>query len=179
MRMISRVALALSLFLCGCVTVRSSTSPGANLSQYRTFGWFEPATVSQRQLAFERSPAGAVVRQQIASDLQAKGLQETQQNPDILVSYHSKLQNKINVTDWGYGGFWWGGPGGVSVDEYTQGTLFVDLINPQTKQVVWRGTASAVVNDPYTPNEKKLASAVHKVMERYPVEMAAVPRPAM
>jgi hypothetical protein len=66
------------------------------------------------------------------------------------------------------------------VNEYTQGTLFIDFIDPKTNQVFWRGTASAVVNHPENPNGKKLASAVDKVMKKYPSEVASAgARPAM
>ena len=140
-------AAAILCFLGGCVSTSAIRSPNANLAQYRTFAFYEPPEAHPRQLAFERSPAGQVVRNQIANNLTAKGMTETSTNPDVLVAYHSKLQQKTQVTDWGYGGFYWG-MGPVSIDQYTQGTLFIDLIDPKTKEVVWRGTASAVVDHP-------------------------------
>lgn len=172
----SALAAVLSL-VGGCVTTSAATSPNANLASYRTFAFYRADT--PKQVAFERSPAGQVVQERIAADLQAKGLTETQENPDLLVAYHSKLQQKTDVTDWGYGGFYWGGPGDVTVDQYTQGTLIVDFIDPKTKQVVWRGTASAVANNPENPDTGKIASAVDKLMKKYPAEMASSSRPAM
>jgi hypothetical protein len=175
-------AVAAASLFCGCVSVETSKAPNVNLAQYRTFAWFEPASPSPRQQSFERSPAGAVVREQIARNLAAKGVSETAQNPDFLVAYHGKLEQRMDVTDWGYPGWWWGGWGGpnVAVSEYTQGTLIIDFIDPRTKQVFWRGTASAVVNQPENPNPKKLAGAVDKVMKKYPAEVAsAAPRQTM
>jgi hypothetical protein len=168
-------------FASGCVTVKATTAPQANLSHYRTFSWFQPQTPPKAgTISFEQTPAGQIIRDQISRDLAGKGITETTDNPDFLVAYHSKLQQKLDVSDWGYPGFWWGGPGGVSVNEYTQGTLFIDFIDPKTNQVFWRGTASAVVDHPDTPNEKKLASAVGKVMKKYPSEVASAgTRPAM
>jgi hypothetical protein len=177
------VAAAICL-LGGCVTTSATTSPNANLGSYRTFAFFQPTTANAKQLAFERSPAGQVVRDRVSSDLQSKGLTEAAENPDLLIAYHSKLEQKTEVTDWGYGGFYggWGGlggPGNVSVDQYTQGTLLIDMIDPKTKQVVWRGTASAVANNPDNPDTNKLASAVDKLMKKYPAELAAAPRSTM
>jgi len=172
------VAAALCL-IGGCVTTSATTSPNANLGQYRTFSFFQPTSANPKQLAFEQSPAGQVVRDRITSDLQSKGLTLSADNPDLLVAYHTKTEQKTDVTDWGYGGYYWGGPGGVTVDQYTQGTLLIDLIDPKSKQVVWRGTASAIVNNPENPDTGKLASAVDKLMKKFPAEMASASRPTM
>jgi hypothetical protein len=176
-------AAAMLCLAGGCMSVSATKSPNANLAQYHTFAFYEPTEAHPKQLAFERSPAGQVVRDRIADNLKSRGLVETPNNPDLYVAYHSKLDERTNVTDWGYRGFggpyWGAGPGPVSIDQYTQGTLFIDAIDPRTKQVVWRGTASAVVNNPDVPNLDKLSSAVDKVMKKYPVEVAAAERPAM
>jgi hypothetical protein len=175
------VLWSLFVLLGACVTVRSSTSPGADLGRYRTFAFYRSAQAGPKQTAFERSPAGQVVEQHIAADLRSRGMTENMQKPDVLVAYHGKLQEKVDVTDWGYGGIRWGywGSPGYTVNQYTQGTLFIDFIDPGTQNVVWRGTASAVVDNPENPNEQKLGSAVDKVMSKYPAMVASTARPAM
>jgi hypothetical protein len=179
MRTIRTTVIAAAVCLLGgCTTVSATRSPNANLGQYHTFAFFEATEAQPRQLAFERSPAGQVVRDRITSDLASKGLVPTEENPDALVAFHTKLQEKTDVNDWGYGGYYWAA-GPVTVNQYTQGTLFVDLIDPKTHQVLWRGTASAVVDHPENPNLDKLGSAVDKVMKKYPAELASVSRPTM
>ncbi len=176
----TRIVLAALLgFASGCVTVRAVKSPGVALQQYRTFSWYEPQNPRPREIALERSPAGQAVRSALARDLEAKGLTETTQNPDVLVSYHVKLKQMLNVTDWGYPSWWWGyyGPGGTTVSQYTEGTIFVDLIDPKTNQVVWRGTASSVVSHPENPNPEKVAKAVNKLMKKYPTQVASATAP--
>jgi len=176
-----RTLLIPLLALAGCVTVRSSTSPSANLAHYRTFAWYVSPTPTVQQTAFERSPAGGLVRERIARDLHARGIRESPDRPDFFVAYHTRLQQRIDVNDWGYPTVFWGAPPGpVSIDEYTQGTLVVDFIDPKTGQIFWRGTATAVVNHPENPNMQKLATAVDKVMKKYPAEVAsAAPRQTM
>ena len=177
-------ALVLALALAGCVTVRSSTSPHANLAQYRTFAWHMSPTANHRQLEFDRSPAGALVRDRVARDLAQKGIVETRGTPDFLVTVHTRLEDKVDVNDWSYPTVFWGAPPGpVSIDEYTQGTLVIDFIDPQSGQIFWRGTASSIVNHPETPNMQKLATAVDRVMQKYPAPTAtataSAPRPTM
>ncbi len=168
-----RTIAALLLCAAGCVTVHSKTSENVDLARYRTFAWYASPTATERQRAFERSPAGDVVRARIAHDLAEKGIHETTATPDFLVAYHTQLEQKVDVDDWGYPSLFWGAPPGpVTYDEYTQGNLVVDFIDPKSGRVFWRGTASAVIDRPDRPNLYKLASAVDKVMKRYPVEAA-------
>lgn len=176
-----RIVVIALLPLAGCVTVRSATSPSANLAHYRTFAWYVSPTPTVQQTAFERSPAGELVRERIARDLHARGIRESPDRPDFFVAYHTRLQQRLDVNDWGYPTVFWGAPPGpVTVDEYTQGTLVVDFIDPTTGQVFWRGTATAVVDQPENPNMQKLATAVDRVMKKYPAEVAsAAPRPTM
>jgi len=165
----------------GCVTVHAKTSANANLEHYRTFAWYAYPSPSLRQEAFERSPAGEVVRTRIARDLAQRGIHETRGTPDFLVAYRTQLEQKVDVDDWGYPTLFWGAPpGSVTLDEYTQGNLVVDFIDPKSGQIFWHGTASAVIEHPDNPNLNKLASAVDKVMNRYPAEVAgATPRQTM
>lgn len=166
--------------LAGCTTVRGRVTPGANLMQYKTYGWYTTPTATQRQRAFEASPAGDTVRLRIAANLADRGIRETNDNPDFLVAFHTKLEQKLDVNDWGYPGLFWGAqPGPVSIDEYTAGTLLVDFIDPRTGQIFWRGTANAIVGQPESPNLNKLSSTVDKIMKKYPAQVASVPRQAM
>ena len=52
--------------------------------------------------------------------------------------------NATNTGGWGYRG--WGGMGGgmttATETKIPVGTLVVDLVNPKSKELVWRGTAS-------------------------------------
>jgi hypothetical protein len=68
---------------------------------------------------------------------------------------------------YGWGNGWVGGPNIVTYDE---GTLLIDFIDPKTRTMIWRGTASAVVN-PDSSGEKKeelVREAVAKIMEQFP-----------
>jgi hypothetical protein len=157
--------------LSACVTVRSSAVPGADLAQYQTFGWAQPADPS-----VERSPAGQTIRNQIAGSLQQKGIVQAGQgkSPDFLVSYHVVLRDRV------YGGWGWGGWGYWGGDwyTYTEGTIVVDFIDPRTGTVFWRGSARRDVDDPSNPNLHDVASAVDKLMKKYPMRIAAGRRPS-
>lgn len=169
-----RTTMALLVALAaGCVTVHASTSPGANLDHYRTFAWYQSPTPKSAQLAFERSTAGALVRARIARDLAQKGIRETRDDPDFWVAYHRQQTDRVDIRDWGYPGLFWGAPGAVRVDEYSEGALVVDFIDPHTGRIFWRGRASSVLDHAASPDMHKLVAAVDDLMRRYPVETAS------
>src|SRR5207302_7301501 len=81
--------------------------------------------------------------------------------PDFLVAYYASAKEKLQINDWGYGygvyPRWWGWGAGVApqetVDQYTEGTVIVDVIDPRTKELLWRGVGKADVSDDETKYE--------------------------
>jgi len=56
--------------------------------------------------------------------------------------------------------------------EYEEGTLVLCMVEPRTSRVIWRGyvhtNVEGVMDNPELM-EKRLAEAVRRVLERYPV----------
>lgn len=171
MRLSNGLLIATMGLLSACVTVRSSTAPGANLGAYHTYAWAQATDPSVARL--ERSPQGQTIRNEIARNLNTKGIVEAPpgQPPDFLVSYHVVLRQQLDATDWGWG--WWGTWGGADIYTYTVGTIIVDFVDPRTSEVFWRGSASRDVDQPENPDLGNVASAVDKLMKTYPSQMAS------
>lgn len=147
-----KVAMVFGI-LAGALTLACSTLTTAvdydhtvNWSQFHTFqlagGTKDPLTFTQKR-----------IEDAITSTLTSKGWQAVTSNPDILVYTHTVLgqQKQWNATSmgggWGYRG--WGGMGGMATATETNipiGTLVVDLVNPKTNELSWRGTASDQVS---------------------------------
>ena len=167
-------ALALA---AGCgASVSSTVMPGANLGHYHTYAFYTPPY----RAGAPATPSEQEVKIALANSLAQKGITEAApgQTPDFLVAFHARRQQKIDVTSAGYGWGWWGGGGDVYT--YTVGTLVVDFVDPSTKTVFWRGTASQVIDNPYAPNLHKIDKAVAKLVDKYPATMTAgVARPMM
>jgi hypothetical protein len=70
----------------------------------------------------------------------------------------------------GFDGWLWGGFGEATttVDQYTVGTLVVDMFDTRTKKLVWRGSSSDVLADKPEKDMKKLQKAVEKMFEHFP-----------
>lgn len=156
--------------LAGCVSVHATTMPGANLDQFKTFAWYEPDTLPRRQRELQQSPAGDVIRARITRDLAAKGIHQTRGAPDFFVLYRLQREQAFDVSV--QPRLYSGQPGAVRINDWTQGNLVVEFIDPRSGEVFWRGVAEAVLDRPASPNLDKLADAVDKVMKRYPMEVA-------
>jgi hypothetical protein len=99
---------------------------------------------------------------------------------DAIVVLHGATEKQKSLNTFysgGYGGYGWrGGWGGAgmggtsttTVDEYTVGTLVVDIFNAKTKQLVYRGTATDELSNKPEKNAKKLAKASDKLFKDFP-----------
>ena len=107
------------------------------------------------------------------AELQSKGLVRSSENPDILIAEHLASKDKLQVENWGYGygpyGSYWGG-NRVSVYQYEEGSLILDFVDPQSKRLIWRGSAKAEVDSVDTPekSEKLVNEAVNKILANFP-----------
>jgi hypothetical protein len=83
----------------------------------------------------------------------------------------------INVRPWGYGygpyGRYWGGYwgyGGVSVYKYEEGTLIIDFVEPNSKNLLWRGAAKSEIDNARTPEkrDKMINDSVQEILKHFP-----------
>jgi hypothetical protein len=161
------------------ITVKQDSDKTANFASLKTFDWLPVPTtaVGSVKAAIERnSLLDKRVKTAVNEQLAAKGYTQSSDNPDVMVTYHVGVDDKINVTDWGYGyaGYGrysgWGGGSSVDVYQYKEGTLLIDIIDAKTKQLIWRGAGTGTV-DPDAPTEKReqrLSNAVAQIMANYP-----------
>lgn len=168
-----KAAMALGLAV-GALTLACSTMTTAvdydhsvNWSQFHTFqladGTKDPITFTQKR-----------IEDGITSALTGKGWQAVTSSPDILVYSHVVLssEKQWNATSMG-GGFGyrgWGGMGGMATATQTNipiGTIIVDMVNPKTHEMVWRGTAQDQVSG--TGADKgQVQDAMNAIFKNFP-----------
>ncbi|PRY12041.1 uncharacterized protein DUF4136 [Pontibacter ummariensis] len=181
--------LAGTFFLQSCVT--TSASVGANTIQapyvqtgsYKTFAWFQPDAMAPA--AYEKGFGASLnknLRRAIEEELQERGYQKVTTNPDVLVAYDvsvsvpeekDKPENFAPGFGYSYGymsGYRYdykqpGMPGYRSVDLFKEGTLIIDLINPRTNMLEWRGWAEGAINN-FKAGYNKVHGQVEEVMEK-------------
>ncbi|HEU4433362.1 MAG TPA: DUF4136 domain-containing protein [Pyrinomonadaceae bacterium] len=148
---------------------------GTDFSKYKTYKWVK---IPNEQ--YPNSILDSQIMQAIDTQLAAKGLTKTEDNPDLFVVYQvavnqEKQWNSYSTGGdyWGWGG--WGGWGGMSTTTTTSktiniGTLNVDLYDTATRKQIWRGAASKTLGSGKDPEKvnKNLNKAVAKLFKKYP-----------
>ena len=172
-------AIAACFLFTGCsqYEINYDYDVDSNFSAYHTYSWM-PITINEGQTNAETAVQSNTlldsrIRSAVNTNMTAKGFKVDDQNPDILVVYHTGMQNKVNVTDYGYtyAGSYWGWAGNdVDVYNYTEGTLLVDLVDAKTKKLAWRGSASGVVEPGNSPEKitENINDVVSQIFGNYP-----------
>ena len=179
-------ALVLALTACASVDVRTVTSPGANLTALHTFAVMPqpdrrlPAAQSTNDPMLVNSISNRALRADLVKAFENRGY-VLSDKPDFTVAYYASAKEKLDVTYWDYGyryyPSWWDGPGfydrnAPSVTEYTQGTVIVDVVDPSTRELLWRGQGVAQVSNDEGRYVQDLWKTVMAVLEKFPRAVA-------
>jgi len=132
-------------------TIHTEASPTANFAAYRSYAWASPGTPLSPPLA--APPLSGVsdwrIRNAVEAELAAHGWSMSS-TPDILLGYGVILQDMNTESFSDYARYVREGGredmGTAFVDGYQQGTLVLQLYDGSTGQLVWRGTATAVMS---------------------------------
>ena len=170
---------------CSSLSVNYDFNQQTDFSKYKTFNWLPfPKDMKVDELNRARFVTA------VEDNLAAKGINQNTSNPDFVIATHFGKENKVDITNWGYtyapsgyyrgygyrhpGNYGYAGSyastGGVSVYEYEQGTLILDVVDNKTKKLIWRATAKAIVSPASTPEKQteKIKNAVHEILENFP-----------
>jgi hypothetical protein len=163
MRKLSVFLLLAPYVLAQKITVESDTS--VDFSKYHTF-LIRMGTLNSRNPALNSELVKKQIENDIIRDLTARGL-EISAKPvaDLNVRYHFGTQRKVETEAYPAGWYGWGTR--IVRVPYAEGTLVIDLRDPATKSLVWRGIASEEKGDA-AKIEGKLDDMVRKAIEKYP-----------
>lgn len=171
---------SMTALLAACAsgpTVKSDYDHQANFAQYRTFGYMSP-------LGTDRAGYSTLLTERLKDatrgQMQMRGYTYSAANPDLLVNFSAKLQQKVQVTPaappmgpyYGYrAGFYGGWPGygwGDDVYQYTEGTLNIDLVDARRRQLVWEGVAVGEVQPDASASAENTDKVVAQIFSKYP-----------
>ena len=159
------LAAAGSLALAG---VTCDFEKSVDFSKFKTYHWKEGTNLPNPMMQERLKTA-------IEKQLQAKGLTPVADKSDLVVTTHARLetQKSVDLTTYGYGGYYgWGGAGistsSATVREIPVGTLIVDLVDASSNKLVWRGSGTDVVSDKPEKNEAKINKIIPKMFKNYP-----------
>jgi hypothetical protein len=182
------ILLMVSLALvsgCASIDVDVDYDPGYDFSALTTYDWLPvPDKTRVNELAIKN------IQYSADRQLKAKGLTRSSEAPDFLIAIHGTKEQKVDVQEYGYayGSGFYGGPRagdrrgrdyrdrtqfrhaeyrrGVDVYEYQVGTLVMDFVDTQKKELIWRGSATGVTDTRFTREDIQMA--VTKILENFP-----------
>jgi hypothetical protein len=171
-------AVAVLLTLCTVAhaqKVKVEYDKKKDFSGFKTYSWVKREKYLRPMLA-------AVVIGAVDTQMKAKGIQQVDSNGDLVVAAYGAIDDDISIAGMPdviyyfppvYGYPWWGSamymPGSSNAIYVKKGTLVVDLADPHSKLLQWRGIATADVNA--QDKERALDTiekGVAKMFKQYP-----------
>jgi hypothetical protein len=172
---LSTVMLSSLIFLSSCgpqLTVTNDYDHTANFSQFHTY---KIVQLEQQYQALSQFNQTRVINA-VNAQMLAKGFTMSE-SPDMLVNITSIMKNKqeIVANSYGYGGgyrpYAWGGGNmstTVNVQNYTAGSLIIEVANASTKKLIWEGIGNQDIEAPSNNPEQAINTAVQKIMASFP-----------
>jgi len=163
---------------CTSIDVRTDFDPSVDFTRFKTFA-FGGLTDINKAGILDNSLTRKRIESIVARELTAKGLRQAEldQNPDLSVHYWIGVKEKQKVENIGPSGYYGGthprhgggvGYGNVTTYEYKEGTLIVDLVEPARKELVWRATMVANLEDTTGENIELGNKAIARAFKDYP-----------
>ena len=125
------------------------------------------------------------MRETVDRELAARGFRRVETGaPDFVVSYSAVLQRKVtraDEEDEATAGYYEREPKdrpritenrgeAVEVHEYTEGRLILDMIDPESQTLLWRGKASDEVfaKDLRLKRRQRVVAAIDRMLKEFP-----------
>jgi hypothetical protein len=157
---------------CSSVRVYSDYDKTANFSQYKTYAYQKNGIDKAEISDLDKKRILKAIDQQMA----LKGFTKSE-TPDLLVNIFTKEREQVDVNQfsagWGYGwGFGWNpfffGGNNTSINQYTEGVLFIDLIDASKKELIWQGEGQGTLTKNPNKKDAMINEFVAKILEQYP-----------
>lgn len=176
MKLIKPLLLTLVILFSSCSAVKVAVDYDrkVDFKKYKTFAFYKTGIDKAEISDLDKKR----ILRAIESELSLLGLVKSE-NPDMLVSIFTKSREKVNVNqnnNFGYGFGWgwnpWMGNGmnnNVNISQYTEGTLFIDFIDKQKKELVWQGVGTGALKiQNLEKKEARVKAFVKEIVSRFP-----------
>ena len=175
------VALIVAL-IAGCATTsppntRVDYDKKADFSVYRTFGF-------PKETGTDRGGYATLVtsyfKSSVTTAMEARGYKYTEENPDLLVNFFMNTRERTELRpNPGFGHGYYGYRDGLyrgwpmyeqdRTVNYQVGTINVDIVDAEKKQLIWEGVSEGRVTEEALANPKVTVNAVvTELMRKYP-----------
>ncbi|MFY9241827.1 MAG: DUF4136 domain-containing protein [Polaribacter sp.] len=162
------------LSACNSVKVVTDYDTKADFTKYKTFAFYKTGIDKADISDLDKKR----VLRAVETELLAQGFTKSE-NPDMLVSFFTKSRRKVDINQnnnfgygfgWGWNPWMWNGMNNnINVSEYTEGTLFVDFIDTEKKELVWQGIGTGALKlENVEKKEARINEFVKEIVSRFP-----------
>ena len=169
------VAVIVAAFLGGCSTIQVTTEydRSARFDGLSSYAWAPQSETERTDPLLIGTPLDSRIRTAVDVELAKRGYRPVAGGtPDFLVAYHAALARKIDLSSMRRGAGRRVGYADPMTRTYDEGTLLIDVLEPGSQRLLWRGVGRAEVHRISDPakREQRLREAVAKILERFPPE---------
>jgi len=185
-------AAAFTLLAAGCAPAfdsRTAVSPEADLASMYSFAILPAPRVRP---GVEQLPANhpmlvnsitnQALRRAVRLGFESRGYVVNDSAPDFVVAFYASADQKLDVMWWDYGypwrPRWWRGWGDHATQHlatlYEEGTVIVDVLDAERRELLWRGQGIAMVLDNVSEYVADLQRTVPEVLSKFPAAQPAV-----
>lgn len=178
------ILLVLSLFAAGCSPVSVQTQGKVALDPVKmkaTYAWLEKA-VPSNDIRVNNQDINRLVRNSVEKHLAARGyFRVNPDQADYLVTWFGNIEEEVKEISLasfynrsGYTGLIGTMPENVKAGKvkkvFARGTLILDILEKQTKNVIWRGSATNTIQEGMSQGRKAqyIDSSVKKILDDLP-----------
>jgi len=156
---------------CSSVRVATDYDRKADFNTYNTYAFYKPGIDKAEINDLDKKR----ILRAIDAELSAKGLSKNKE-ADLLVSIFTKERERVDVYNnnfgygWGWNPWYYGSYNRSSVSQSTEGSLYIDLIDANTNELVWQGIGSArlVTGGDISDKEERIREIVNEILAEYP-----------
>jgi hypothetical protein len=177
-KMIFSVALTAALCSAPLVAqqVKTDYDHKVDFTRYHTFSW---KSVDAADPFYDQR-----IQDDVNRDLTARGWRLVPQGGDIVLTASRGVHDQREYDTFynglgGFGGRRGGGFGGSGVSSTTSndipvGTVEVEMYDPVSRNMIWRGAANGSLSNNEEKNTKKLAKEVDKMFDKFPAKSSGM-----
>lgn len=175
-----KILLFAVMAMVGCTTVQVSQDydPKTDLARYGTWQWRDPVQAATGDIRVDNPLLDKRIRRAVENHLAVRNINSAQGQPDIYLSYHLTIEQKIiSDTYYSTGGVgsyyypWYGGIGSdTRIRQYDQSRLTIDIHSADTGDLLWRGVGTYRFKTYKTPEvaDEDVRKTVDKILWQYP-----------
>ncbi len=152
---------------CSSIKVNSDYDKKIDFAPYKTYAFLKSGIDKVEISDLDKKR----IMHSVDDVMSTKGFSKNE-SPDLLVNIFTKEREQVDVNQfnsgWGYGysPYMWGG--NTFVNHYTEGTLYIDIIDAKKKELIWQGEGEGVLTKDTNKKDENIKEFVTKILEQYP-----------